>query len=908
MTGFMGAHDYRSTIERCRLSDGTVWPMPIVLTMKAKPLVGNEWLLHEQDGAAVASIEVTSVFRPTLEAECLGVYGTTDRNHPGVAYLQDLYSGDVWCVGGTVTPLNGGPKATHHDFVGYRMTPAELKEMFQHLGWTKIIGFQTRNPMHRCHMQLVINALNEVKTQFPGETVGALIHPTLGPTQHSDIAYPTRMRCYMALLESGAFSAHEGVELGALPLAMRMAGPREALWHALIRRNSGCTHFIMGRDPAGPSTLATDGSKFYGPYDAHELVELVKEEIGITIVTSQMLAYVPRVGRYLPLDEVGNEESEHLSGTELRRRLRNGEQIPEWFTEPLVANVLRTEARDSAQGCCFYLVGLSGAGKCLAPETPVASFEGGVKLARDVKVDDFVLGDDNSPRRVLAVCEGRDEMYSIKPKFGDSFTVNSHHILSLRCPHHPNLCYSKEQYKVTWTEKTGWKSKSFNVYSYGEQEARRLALSVKKEHAFMVDTFDMSVKDFLAQSKSWQGRCQLFHVGFEWKAMDVALDPYIYGIWLGDGHTGRSRFTNVDEPIVECLKQFASNHHLTFKEYGPMSYHLGGEKGVECNYLINRLKEMGCFNKKFICPAYLTNSREVRLKLLAGLIDTDGYLSKGRTFEITQKSERLAEDIAFLCRSLGFATNIRATTKSCIYKDEKRTGTYHRVTFWGDGIIGLNDYIRLKRKTVTRTTVTRIRNTRVTPNVSHFKIIPEGEGPYCGFTVNGNGRFLLGDFTVTHNSTLARALADKLREIVPARRITVLDGDEIRRNISAGLGFSKEDRSRNVRRIGYVASLLVKTGGIVLCANIAPYREDREWNRREIEKYGTYHEIHVATPLNVCEERDVKGLYQRARSGEIAQFTGISDPFEDVVDADLALDTSIKSIEECLVELMRLWK
>lgn len=515
LTGFMIEADYNHVLDECRLADGSVWPMPITLSLSGG-VVGQTLLLQQEDGGVVAEMVVESVYKVDVERECRSIYGTTDRNHPGAAYLLDN-AGKVY-VGGPITAVNGGPAATHHDFVLYRWTPEEAKREFQRLGWDQIIGFQTRNPMHRCHMQLVINALDEVRSASSGLTVGALIHPTVGPTQPDDIDYATRMQCYQQIVPH-EFPQPEAVTMAVIPMAMRMAGPRSALWHALIRRNYGCTHFVMGRDPAGPSSRSTDGSKFYGPYDAHALVERFEGELGISIVTSKMLAYVPRVGRYLTLDEVGNEESEHISGTDLRRRLRTGESIPEWFTVPAVANVLRQSARAGSEGCCFYFVGLSGAGK----------------------------------------------------------------------------------------------------------------------------------------------------------------------------------------------------------------------------------------------------------------------------------------------------------------------------------------------------------------------------------------------------STLARALADKLRERVVPRRITVLDGDEIRRNISAGLGFSREDRSRNVRRIGYVAGLLVKTGGIVICANIAPYEEDREWNRREVEKWGEFHEIYVSTPLQTCEDRDVKGLYARARSGQLAAFTGISDPFEAPRNPALRLDTSTLSIEECLEKLLKLW-
>jgi sulfate adenylyltransferase len=495
LNGFMNHLDYQNVVEKCRLANGLLWPIPVTLFCKEPPTTFTKQQLR-YNGVSVAEMTVESVYQPDIELECQQVYGTTDRNHPGVCYLMDRVG--QYCIGGQVTAIGGGPRAMHHDFVGLRLTPAQTKEATKDAKF--VVGFQTRNPMHNSHIQLVLNALKEVKKTEGNAKCVALIHPVVGPTQPGDIDCWTRVKCYKAVLPTIS-----DARLAVIPLAMRMAGPREALWHAIIRRNYGCSHFIVGRDPAGPSVMRSDGKPFYGPYDAQSfLMSFQPEELGITIIKSAELVF----NGVCVSDEAGTNKF-NLSGTELRRRLRSGEEIPEWFTQPCVTQILRDSM---SSGRCIYFVGLSGAGK----------------------------------------------------------------------------------------------------------------------------------------------------------------------------------------------------------------------------------------------------------------------------------------------------------------------------------------------------------------------------------------------------TTLARGLCDRLRELFPPSRVTLLDGDEVRRNISAGLGFSRADRSANVRRIGYVASLLVKTGSIVVCANIAPYEEDRVWNRATIGA-AAYTEVYVSTPLEVCMARDVKGLY----GANTFKMTGVSDPFEEPKSPELRLDTSKFTVDECLDQIWR---
>jgi sulfate adenylyltransferase len=391
----------------------------------------------------------------------------------------------------------------HYDFMDLRYTPEGTKEYFKKNGWTTIIGFQTRNPLHRSHYELTRFALKEV-----GEDAKLLLHPSVGVTQDCDIDYHTRVRCYKKLMDK---YPEDTVLLSLLPLSMRMAGPREAVWHALIRKNYGCTHFIVGRDHAGPSYKKKDGSPFYGPYEAHELLTRLEGKIGIKIVMSPSIVYVKELCEYRRENEVSKDMTVlNISGTEQRDMLSKEVEIPEWFSWKDIIEELRNEFKVvNNKGMCIYLVGLSGSGK-----------------------------------------------------------------------------------------------------------------------------------------------------------------------------------------------------------------------STMANVLINKLKEMGV-----------------------------------------------------------------------------------------------------------------------------------------------------------------------------SKKITLLDADVVRLNLSKGLGFSKEDRSTNVRRIGYVASEIVNNGGIVICANIAPYEADRLFNRKQISSKGKYIEVYMKTSLECCIRRDVKGLYKLALEGKVQNFTGVNDPFEEPLTADVVLDGDDMNVE-----------
>ena len=353
LQGFMTRADYQPVLETMRLASGEIWPIPIQLDVKAELAatleVGMKLALRDPEGVMIAVLHVEDLWQPDRQAEAQAVFGTTSRHHPGVAQLLSQ-EGDFY-AGGRVEGLQ---LPSHYDFRTLRHTPAELRRVLGKLGWKRVVAFQTRNPMHRAHQELTLRAAKEVEASL-------LIHPVVGLTKPGDVDHYTRVRCYQALER---YYPQHTAKLSLLPLAMRMAGPREALWHAIIRKNYGCTHFIVGRDHAGPGKDA-DGTPFYGPYDAQELLAQHQEELGISMVPFRMLVYVEDLDAYRPIDEVQDGQRVlNISGTELRQRLSRGSDLPEWFTFPEVARELRrTYPPRHKQGFTVFFTGLSGAGQ-----------------------------------------------------------------------------------------------------------------------------------------------------------------------------------------------------------------------------------------------------------------------------------------------------------------------------------------------------------------------------------------------------------------------------------------------------------------------------------------------------------------------------------------------------------------
>lgn len=520
LIGFMNENDYNNVVDNMHLSSGQFFPMPVVLSINKEKCneLNNEKtvLLKNETGVIVGEMNIESIYKPNFENESLKVFKAdiNETNHPYIKILNQYHNEDRFYIGGSIKKIN---KVPHYDFQELRLSPYETKKWFKENGWDQypIIGFTCRNPLHKSHYHLTINALE----QIPNSKL--FLNPVVGITQETDIDYITRVKCYQHILKYYIVPNYD-VKLNLLNLSQRMAGPRDALFMSLIRKNYGCTHFIIGRDFSGPSCKKFDGNNFYEPYEAQEMLSKYAHIIGIIPIFSKEIVYTIPLsnpldddsnGEFVEIDKVDKNESKimNISGTKLREMLKNNIPIPFWFSFTEIINELKNA--NKRDGLCVYLCGLSSSGK-----------------------------------------------------------------------------------------------------------------------------------------------------------------------------------------------------------------------STLANYLITKIKE------------------------------------------------------------------------------------------------------------------------------------------------------------------------------VSSRPVTLLDGDVVRTHISKGLGFSKEDRSTNIRRIGYVASEIVKHQGIVIVANIAPFKEDRDYNRNLISQYGNYVEVFVNTPIDICEIRDTKGLYTKARSNIIKEFTGISSPFEIPEDSEIILDGN-KTIEDNLFEI-----
>src|SRR3989344_4207672 len=382
LRGFMTKAQYDTVLRDMRLpsealaKEGPLFPIPVTLAVSGEvrlPQLGGEASLTDEYGNVLAIMAVESVWDADPKAETRAVYGTEDPAHAGVAML--LERGAKKYVGGTVTGIK---LPVRQDFKELRKTPRQLREHFKKIGAQKVIAFQTRNPVHRAHYEIMTRA-----AAMHGAHL--LLHPVVGGTKEGDIDYISRVRAYKRLKQVRLTS---NATLALLELAMRMAGPREALWHALVRRNYGATHFIVGRDHAGPgpavglgdssqraagaSPRLTDragadrtGTSFYPPFAAQELVQKYEAELGMTIVAAPEFAYSAGKQLYLPAEEIMPEDRRTISGTQLRAALRRGEALTDWFSFPEVLEELARAARleHARRGVTIFFTGLSGAGK-----------------------------------------------------------------------------------------------------------------------------------------------------------------------------------------------------------------------------------------------------------------------------------------------------------------------------------------------------------------------------------------------------------------------------------------------------------------------------------------------------------------------------------------------------------------
>ena len=355
LKSYLNKKDYDSVLDNMRLSTGELWPIPIILDVSKEFIANNnikkdvDLSLRDKEGFIIAILTISDIWKANKKKEANAIYGTKDESHPGVYHL--IHNTEDYYLSGEIKHFQ---PPHHYDFQLLRHTPKELKNQFHKMGWKNIVAFQTRNPMHRAHKEIAFRAAVE-------NNANLLIHPVIGPTKPGDVNHFTRVRCYQKIMKHFP----EGTTtLSLLPLAMRMAGPREALWHALIRKNYGCTHLIVGRDHAGPGN-DKNGQPYYGPYDAQKLLVEHEKEIGIEMVPFKMMVYVKKKDEYMEISSVPKHfETLNISGTELRKKLATGSDIPSWFSYPEVVKELRKSYPPTEkQGFTIFFTGLSGSGK-----------------------------------------------------------------------------------------------------------------------------------------------------------------------------------------------------------------------------------------------------------------------------------------------------------------------------------------------------------------------------------------------------------------------------------------------------------------------------------------------------------------------------------------------------------------
>jgi sulfate adenylyltransferase len=356
LDGFMGEADFESVLENMRLADGTLFPLPVTLSVD-KDLnlkLDDEIALADRNNNILAIMRVEEMYEVDRKEEALLAYGTNDARHPLVAEMNNW--GEV-NISGKLQVIS---LPHHYDFTDLRSTPAETREQLESLGYENVVAFQTRNPIHRVHEEMTKRAMNEVGGAL-------LIHPVVGMTKPGDVDHFTRVRTYRTIFEH--YYDKDRTVLSLLPLAMHMAGPREALLHAIIRRNYGANHFIIGRDHAGPGK-DSNGKPFYEPFAAQELLSEYSEEIGVKPLLFKELAYLADEDRYG--EKVNNEGKKtlSLSGTQIRENyLGQGKLIPSWFSRPEVASILqKSHPPLHEQGICIWFTGLSGSGKSTTAE------------------------------------------------------------------------------------------------------------------------------------------------------------------------------------------------------------------------------------------------------------------------------------------------------------------------------------------------------------------------------------------------------------------------------------------------------------------------------------------------------------------------------------------------------------
>ena len=352
LKSFMGEENYQSVLDNMRLTNGYLFPVPVTLSVNEVDdfQYGQDVALRDRKNNILAIMTIREMYKWDLEETAVKVFGKMDLRHPLISEMHR------WGKINITGPLQVIQLPLHYDFQDIRRTPAQTRDLLEANGFENVVAFQTRNPLHRVHEELTKRAIEDIDGAL-------LLHPVVGMTRPGDVDHFTRVRTYKALTEN--YYDQNRIVLSLLPLAMRMGGPREALWHALIRRNYGANHLIIGRDHAGPGK-DSEGNPFYGPYDAQELVETHEAELGVKVVPFRMMVYMTEEERYEEISKVPEgTPTASISGTQVREDyLKEGRLLPEWFTRPEVAEILadRYPPRHK-QGMCIWFTGLSGSGK-----------------------------------------------------------------------------------------------------------------------------------------------------------------------------------------------------------------------------------------------------------------------------------------------------------------------------------------------------------------------------------------------------------------------------------------------------------------------------------------------------------------------------------------------------------------
>src|SRR3989338_7213087 len=386
--------------------------------------------------------------------------------------------------------------------------------------------------------------------------------------------------------------------------------------------------------------------------------------------------------------------------------------------------------------------GSSGAGKCMSPETDIMMYDGSIKKIKDIEVGEKIMGDDSTCRNVLSVCSGEDEMYEIIPTKGESYKVNSRHILSLKCSTNPCIiwCKKRQTFNLRYMNKDKIIEKKYSLKTYGTVEKAEKTAQEAKEKIGKTngDVYDVSIGDYFKRSKYWRANTKGYKVGINFDVQKVDIDPYLIGYWLGDCDSNSEMITTSDEEILNYANKL-NDYDMCFKFRGNYNYNgmerKDGVKYTGSDKFLNFLRQYNLLENKHIPHIYKCNSREIRLQLLAGLIDSNGSLQRG-CYNFIQKSEKLGDDIVYLCRSLGFACYKTKCEKMCSNGDNSQVrGIEYRICISGEGLEEIQVILERKKSKPRQ----EIKNALMTD----IKVKPIGRGKYNGFQLDGNQRFLM---------------------------------------------------------------------------------------------------------------------------------------------------------------------